>query len=110
MNGIIFQHNKAHIGCSAKFMFIPEPGQRSIPAIAEFQGGEKAYAVIEEVNALEVVLRIGEYLDAKGLKVPEKVWRMRYDKDNDQWQIVGSFLSNENLKNNRRKKSKIGKI
>jgi len=88
MNGIIFQDNKVSVGCSAKFLFAPETYQRAIPVIAEFEGGEKAYAAIEEVFPSEVILRLGEYATVNGRKIPEKVWRLKYVEKEDVWKIV----------------------
>lgn len=88
MNGIIFQDSKVYVRCSAKFLFNPDPDQRSIPAIAEFEGGEKAYAAIDEIFSNEVIIRLGEYSTGDGIKVPEKIWRLRYDKTADDWKIV----------------------
>lgn len=79
MNGISFQESEVRVGSSAKFLFEPECNQRSIPTIADFQGGQKAYAVIEEAFLTEVVLRIGEYI-GDTQKVPEGIWRLRYHK------------------------------
>lgn len=88
MNGIIFHDRTVRIGCSAKFLFKPETDQRAIPAIAEFEGGEKAYAAIEEVRHSEVILTLGEYLTADGVKIPEKRWRLKYVEKSGAWMIV----------------------
>ncbi len=88
MNGIIFQDSKAYVGCSAKFLFKPDINERSVPAIAEFHGGEKAYAEIEELVGTQMILRIGEYLLAGEARIPEKIWRLKYDKNSDTWSIV----------------------
>ncbi len=88
MNGIIFQDRTVRVGCSAKFLFKLETDQRAIPAIAEFEGGEKAYAAIEEVLHSEVILTLGEYFTADGVRIPKKRWRLKYIEKSDAWTIV----------------------
>lgn len=95
MNGIIFQDSKVYVGCSAKFLFKPNINERSVPAIAEFYGGEKAYAEIKELGGTQMILRIGEYLTADGARIPEKVWRLNYDKNSDTWSIVEKIKPND---------------
>jgi len=91
MNGIIFHDNTVHIGCSAEFIFEPELNSSPTPAIAQFTTGETAYAEILEVKTAKVTVRIGEYLNNKGIKVTEKVWRMFYDQSSESWNIVGTI-------------------
>ncbi|MDF2475458.1 MAG: hypothetical protein K0S24_941 [Sphingobacterium sp.] len=93
MNGIIFKDSKVYVGCSAKFLFKPEIGQEATPAIAEFYGGVKAYAEIAKVLSSEVIIRLGEYVTANGIKIPEKMWRLVYEQENDSWNIMENIQS-----------------
>lgn len=76
------------LGSSAKFLFKPDCNQRFIPAIADFKGGQKAYATIEQAFLTKVVLRIGEYISEDQQKVPENKWLLRYYKKSNIWKIV----------------------
>lgn len=88
MNGLIFDDVTIQIGGSAQFLFDPEIGQKSVPAIIEFRGGEKAYAEISEVYVNRVVIKVGEYSAGPEEKLSGGSWFLQYNKKNDNWRIV----------------------
>ncbi|MCA6067754.1 hypothetical protein JI747_011235 [Chryseobacterium sp. RG1] len=92
MNGIILRTATIEIGSTAEFLFSPEVGQRAIPAIIEFLGGQKAYAEIYEVLPKGVIIKVGEYSTDQGEKITVGMWHLRYDKRKNEWKIVENLL------------------
>ena len=88
MNKISFQDTHVYPGCLAIFHFHVDPNQTTLSALAEFSDDVIAQAEVEQVNPEEMLIHIESYMTAHGTHIPEKTWRLQYDKDQDIWKVI----------------------
>ncbi|MFT3901584.1 MAG: hypothetical protein QM727_00255 [Niabella sp.] len=91
MNRISFHDTHVYPGCLAIIFFKINPDGTVMPAQAEFSDGAVAGAEIGQVVSNEVHVRIDAYQTARGTRIPEKAWRLRYDEEQDIWKVTGKM-------------------
>ena len=88
MNSISFHDTHVYSGCLATVAEKIVSAGTTEPAIAEFSDGSMATAVIEPLDADEMVIHIDAYSTARHTCISAKAWRARYDNDQDIWKVV----------------------
>jgi hypothetical protein len=88
MNKISFHDTHVYPGCPVRISGKIAPDGTAAPAIAEFSDGSIAAAECGQLNPGEVAIRIDAYTTARGTRIPEKAWRLRYDNDSDLWKVA----------------------
>lgn len=87
MNTINFHDTHVYPGCLATIFFkIPDGG--TVRVTAEFSDGSVAAAEVEQVNKEEILVHISAYATARGTRISEKSWRLRYDSAADLWKVT----------------------
>lgn len=88
MNRISFHDTHVYPGCSAVVFFKIASDGTTMPVSVEFSDGSIATAEVEQVRPDEMLIRIDAYTTERGTRIPEKTWRLRYDKGWDLWKVA----------------------
>ncbi len=90
MNTTNFHDSHVYPGCLATILFkIPEG--TTMPVTAEFSDGSIATAEVEQVNTEEILVHISACTTARGTRIPEKSWRLRYNSATDLWKVAAKM-------------------
>lgn len=74
-------------GCLATILF-KIPDGTTIPVTTEFSDGSFATAEGEQMTRGEAFILIDACTTARGTRIPEKSWRLRYDSAADLWKVT----------------------
>ncbi|MBL7737571.1 MAG: hypothetical protein JNL51_19075 [Chitinophagaceae bacterium] len=91
MNTISFHDTHAYPGCTA---IVSENAVRegtTAPAIVDFSDGATATAIFEKINPEEISIHVDAYTTARGTRIPQKTWRLRYNNAQDIWKVAGKM-------------------
>lgn len=88
MNKISFHDTHVYLGCPAIILEKVIPNGTTVPGIAEFIDGTVTTAEFEQLSPDELFVRIDAYMTARGTRIPEKSWRLRYDNVPSLWKVV----------------------
>lgn len=91
MNTISFRDSHVYPGCSAIILFKIVPNGTTVPATVDFSDGSTATAEVEQVNPGEVFVRVDAYKTARGTRISEKTWRLRYDNVQELWKVAAKM-------------------
>lgn len=91
MHTISFHDTHVYPGCLATIPGKVTTDGTSVTALAEFSDGATASAELERLSQDEVFIRIDAYTTARRTHIPEKAWRLRYDKVPDIWNVIAKI-------------------
>lgn len=91
MNRISFHDTHVYPGCTAIIFFRIAQDGTTMPAVAEFTDGVTVMTEVERVSPDEVLVRIDAYTTARGTRIPEKTWRLKYEDVPDLWKVAAKI-------------------
>lgn len=88
MNKINFLDSHIYKGCPAVLSFKVMSGKNFFLALAEFNDGSVTDAEVEQINPEELIISIDRYTTKRRTDIPDKNWRMKYNRSEEIWKVT----------------------
>jgi len=88
MNKINFLDSHIYKGCLVVLSFTVMPGKNFFLALAEFNDGSVIDAEVEQIDPEELIIHIDLYTTKRGTDIPDKNWRMKYNRSEEIWKVT----------------------